>query len=51
MPAGAEEKAPLPAMQEEGHPPTSAITGVRRCKHSIIAQSALGRDNFMFRVQ
>ena len=51
LPAGAEEKAPLPAAQEEGHPPTSAITGERRCKHSIIAQSAVGRDNFGFRAQ
>jgi hypothetical protein len=49
MPAGAEEKAPLPAVQEEGHLPTCAVTGARRCKHSIIAQSVVGHDNFVFR--
>jgi hypothetical protein len=47
----ADEKAPLPAVREEGRPATTAITGERRSKHSIIAQSAVGRDNFAFLVQ
>jgi hypothetical protein len=46
-----EEKAPLPAAQEEGHPPTREIAAARRCKRFIIAQIALGRDNFPLCVQ
>jgi hypothetical protein len=47
----AEEKAPPPATQEEGHPPMRGITGAHRCKRRIIAQTAVGRDNLTLCMQ
>jgi hypothetical protein len=46
-----EEKAPLPAAQEEGHPPTREIIAARRCKRFIIAQIAPERDNLRLSMQ